>query len=205
MTDERGFKSGSMNPIPTEWILGNGGYVVFSQKNNGGKGLIYYNREAWKIFSYAVSHEKGGGPDVGGLCKKWKGLLDAQSSQRGKATECVDVYQSKKRHYVVRGIPLSSDPHQEEKPFFSHYLFLLDRVIPDKVNLPMVARKWRLSPREEEIVRLLLMDQGNKEMAKTMQISLNTVKGYLKLLMRKLGVSSRAGIVVSLLTEKREN
>jgi len=198
-------KSGIINNISTEWILGNSGYVVFSQKNDGGKGLIYYNLEAWKIFSYSVSHEKGGGPDLGGLCKKWKGLLDAQPNQDGKATGFLDVYQSKKRHYVVRGIPLSSDPHGGETPFFSHYLFLLDRVIPDKVNLPMVARKWKLSPREEEIVRLLLTDQGNKEMAETMQISLNTVKGYLKLLMRKLGVSSRAGIVVSLLTEEREN
>ncbi len=35
-------------------------------------------------------------------------------------------------------------------------------------------------------------------MATTLGLSLNTVKGYLKLLMRKLGVSSRTGIVARL-------
>ena len=35
-----------------------------------------------------------------------------------------------------------------------------------------------------------------------LRLSENTIKGYMKLLMRKLGVNNRAGIVTALLMEK---
>jgi hypothetical protein len=40
---------------------------------------------------------------------------------------------------------------------------------------------------------------SNKEIAHLLGLSLNSVKGYMKLLMRKLGVGSRTGIVASFL------
>ena len=77
----------------------------------------------------------------------------------------------------------------------------------------MIAVAVRLAPlnrreggdvgvREQEIVRLLLTGGGNKEIAHRLRLSENTIKGYMKLLMRKLGVNNRAGIIAALLMEK---
>src|SRR3989304_3926060 len=70
------------------------------------------------------------------------------------------------------------------------------------LNIPLIARQWQLSPREQDIVRLLLEDRSNKEISHLLRLSINTIKAYLKLLMRKLNVSSRAGIVSYLLTKQ---
>ena len=43
---------------------------------------------------------------------------------------------------------------------------------------------------------------GTRQIADRLRLSENTIKGYMKLLMRKLGVNNRAGIVAALLVEK---
>ena len=63
--------------------------------------------------------------------------------------------------------------------------------------------QWQLNNREQELVPLLLEELTNKEIAYRLNLSINTVKLYMKILMRKLGVSSRAGIISSLLTKKK--
>jgi DNA-binding CsgD family transcriptional regulator len=56
--------------------------------------------------------------------------------------------------------------------------------------------------REKEIIRLLLAGNGNKEIADALRLTLNTVKSYIKLLTRKLGVSGRAEIVAAFVEKK---
>jgi len=81
-------------------------------------------------------------------------------------------------------------------------MFLLERIHPDSINLPLLLRELKLNQREQEIVRLLLEDRSNKEIAYALGLSLNTVKAYMKLLMRKLGVNTRAGVISYLLTKR---
>ena len=64
-----------------------------------------------------------------------------------------------------------------------------------------LSRKYKLSPREIQIVHLLFMDRSNKEIALSLRLSSNTVKGYMKLLMLKLNVGSRTGIIAVLANE----
>ena len=52
-----------------------------------------------------------------------------------------------------------------------------------------------LSPREAEIVRLLLQAQSNKRIARTLDLSLDTVKWHLKNAYAKLGASGRDDVV----------
>jgi DNA-binding NarL/FixJ family response regulator len=52
-----------------------------------------------------------------------------------------------------------------------------------------------LTPREREVVELLVAGLANKEIAHALVISTNTVKRYLKSIFEKLGVDSRAGAV----------
>ncbi|MEK6655085.1 MAG: helix-turn-helix transcriptional regulator [Thermodesulfobacteriota bacterium] len=111
----------------------------------------------------------------------------------------IAVLESEKRKYVVKATALSgSSGSQGEK----QYLFVMERASAESANLSMIFRKYKLSVREQEIVRLLLVGGSNKEIADRLRLSENTIKGYMKLLMRKLGVNNRAGIIAALLVEK---
>jgi DNA-binding NarL/FixJ family response regulator len=60
-----------------------------------------------------------------------------------------------------------------------------------------------LSPREQEIVDLLVLGRSNKEMADQLCLSSDTIKAHLQHIFRKIGVSSRLEAVVFFLTGRR--
>jgi DNA-binding CsgD family transcriptional regulator len=64
--------------------------------------------------------------------------------------------------------------------------------------------KYNLTEREQEALRGILMGLSSKEVAGRMNISPNTVKAFLRLIMIKMGVTRRAGIVAKIL-ENRSN
>ena len=64
--------------------------------------------------------------------------------------------------------------------------------------------RYQLTGRELEALEGILMGLGNKEVAERMNISPNTVKAFLHLIMIKMGVATRAGIVVKVL-HNRDN
>lgn len=55
----------------------------------------------------------------------------------------------------------------------------------------------KLSVREEQIVTLLLESRTNREMATAMKLSEKTIKNYMSLLMQKLKVRNRVGLVLA--------
>ena len=59
------------------------------------------------------------------------------------------------------------------------------------------ALKVKLSVREDQIVRLLLLGRTNKEIAQRLQISEKTVKHYMTLLMQKLQARNRVEVVLA--------
>jgi len=61
--------------------------------------------------------------------------------------------------------------------------------------LLQTSQEFHLTHREQEVVRLLIMGLTNKEIADRMGISANTVKGFVRLVMLKMGTSGRSGIV----------
>jgi DNA-binding CsgD family transcriptional regulator len=58
-----------------------------------------------------------------------------------------------------------------------------------------MSEQFALTERERETVELLLQGLTSKEIAIRMNISPNTVKAFLRLVMVKMGVSTRSGIV----------
>src|SRR5207245_6359739 len=60
-----------------------------------------------------------------------------------------------------------------------------------------------LSPREREIVDLLVLAKSNKEMADQLCLASDTIKAHLQHIFRKVGVSSRLEAVVFFLTGRR--
>jgi DNA-binding CsgD family transcriptional regulator len=64
--------------------------------------------------------------------------------------------------------------------------------------LTQFSAKYHLTTREQQTLRGVLSGLTSKEVAEQMSISPNTVKSFLRLVMGKMGVSSRTGIVAKL-------
>jgi DNA-binding CsgD family transcriptional regulator len=62
-----------------------------------------------------------------------------------------------------------------------------------------MAAQFNLTEREREALQGISVGLSSKELAERMRISPNTVKAYLHLVMVKMGVTSRAGIVAKIL------
>jgi len=69
-----------------------------------------------------------------------------------------------------------------------------------KANPP--RKDYRLTPREKEILQLLVQGQSTKETAAQLQISYHTADGYIRDIYEKLQVSTRSGVVAKALNEK---
>jgi DNA-binding CsgD family transcriptional regulator len=65
--------------------------------------------------------------------------------------------------------------------------------------LAHVSARYHLTDRERETLRGIAMGLTNKELAQRMNIAPNTVKTFLRLVMVKMGVSRRTGVVAKLL------
>ena len=187
-------------------------FLIYRPEVKITKEVVFQNQEATRILAYPAASMRGKEPfpEILSLCSKWKDLLKMKADEMvrsGKDTEhgqdsvpiFLEMIKSGRRRYVVRGMVLLGQKSQTEEV---NYLFLLDRITPEKINIPFIARQWQLSPREQDIVRLLLEDRSNKEIAHILKLSINTVKAYLKMLMRKLKASSRAGIVSCVLMKQ---
>jgi DNA-binding NarL/FixJ family response regulator len=62
-----------------------------------------------------------------------------------------------------------------------------------------IAEEYRLTEREREALSGISMGLSSKQVAERMHISPNTVKAFRRLIMIKMGVTSRAGVVAKLL------
>lgn len=72
------------------------------------------------------------------------------------------------------------------------------------IRMPTATRSLvTLSPREQEIVRMVAKDHANKTIAGVLNISSWTVRTHLRRIFAKLGVASRAAMVARLVEEGR--
>jgi DNA-binding NarL/FixJ family response regulator len=72
---------------------------------------------------------------------------------------------------------------------------LLERGASGAVSVAQASERYKLTSREQEVLRFLLEGLTSKEIADRMGISPNTVKAFLRLIMIKMGVYTRSGIV----------
>jgi DNA-binding CsgD family transcriptional regulator len=99
---------------------------------------------------------------------------------------------SGKRLYQLRAFWVKSNIGIERGPAIA---LLLERNHRGALNLESVARKFRLTRRERETVKLLLQDHSTKQIAYRMDISPNTAKAFLRSVMIKVGAENRTGII----------
>jgi DNA-binding CsgD family transcriptional regulator len=68
------------------------------------------------------------------------------------------------------------------------------------VALAQASQQFNLTVREREALEYLMQGLSSKEIADRMNISSNTVKTFLRLIMIKMGVSSRMAVVRKIIT-----
>jgi DNA-binding CsgD family transcriptional regulator len=186
-------------------------FLIYRPQSTVTEEMVFYNKEAWRILSLSDRSPKKGGPshpEICSICSNWRELLEKRSvdpveSIQGEDSEVyfIELIKSCRRLYSVRGLLLSGHQHSLQKRE-THFMFILERICPDRVNLPLISRQWNLNNREQDVVRLLLEERSNKEIAHFLGLSLNTVKGYMKLLMRKLGVTAERVLLLAFLPKK---
>lgn len=79
-----------------------------------------------------------------------------------------------------------------------HIMILIEKV-SQGVRIDQFVQSTDLTKREQAVVRLLLEGKTNKEVASHMDIGEYTVKDHVKRIMKKLNVTTRAGIVAKIL------
>ena len=63
------------------------------------------------------------------------------------------------------------------------------------IDVVIIAAQFKLTEREQETVGFLIEGLTSKEIATHMNISPNTVKAFIRLVMIKMGVTTRSGII----------
>jgi DNA-binding NarL/FixJ family response regulator len=75
------------------------------------------------------------------------------------------------------------------------YVLMLERETHPALTLEEICARYNLTPREQQVVSYLVRGLTSKEIADQMQISAHTVKAFLRLVMVKLNVSTRSGVI----------
>jgi len=72
---------------------------------------------------------------------------------------------------------------------------ILERISNRSGSLVQAYEKFALTNREREVLRFLVTGLTTKQIATGMDVSPNTVKAFLRMIMVKMGVSTRSGVV----------
>jgi DNA-binding CsgD family transcriptional regulator len=69
---------------------------------------------------------------------------------------------------------------------------------------PILVEAYDLSPREEQITRLIALGAGTSEIARRLHLSPHTVRDHVKAIFQKVAVTSRGELVAKLFAEHYE-
>jgi DNA-binding CsgD family transcriptional regulator len=157
---------------------------------------MWFNREAVQILGYPDNVESLTNSEF--LLRETMRSRLLTTSPAGESVFVKEV-QSGRRRYCCRAFPI--DSHGEE--LCQPTAVLLERAPLGPVPLSQVCQQFNLTQREQEVLVHLLQGIRNKEIADRMNISSNTVRAFLRLIMIKTGVSSRSAIVGKILATQR--
>ena len=101
-------------------------------------------------------------------------------------------FQSGRRTYFCRSFPVNSMTNGHAHASLA---VILERGAVKSTKAANLFDRFNLTTREQEVAQFLLQGLTSKEIGVRMQISPNTVKAFLRLIMVKMGVSTRSGIV----------
>jgi len=154
-------------------------------------GLVAANDEAIQILTFPQHPKKI--PDLPAwLANKIRStLVDERSPD---LTSFVSQFRSAKRTYVCRCLQLHGS-FSSRRPHPPATALLLERKSNGAIAMAEIFQRFGLTAREQEAVRLLARGLTSKEIAERMRISPHTVNVFIRLVMVKMNVSKRLGII----------
>jgi DNA-binding CsgD family transcriptional regulator len=150
---------------------------------------IAFNSEAVRILAYPVKPERVKRPATF-LADKVRSELVSHGTSADLAF--AKVYKSGNRRYTCRSFRLDCNDQGKSRLWIA---LLLERYSAGTLAVTELGKQFDLTAREQETVEFLLQGLTSKEIAIRMHISPNTVKAFLRLVMLKMDVSTRSGIV----------
>lgn len=163
---------------------------------NSGLSPIFFNRAAAEILSYPHKFENQKNLDDYLASRVREILVTGESSRDLKL---VSNFQSGRRLYQCRAYRVGALAQGDSQCSLA---IILERGSNRSFPIAEVSERFRLSTREREVLPYLLNGLTTKEIASGMDISPNTVKVFLRMIMVKMGVSTRSGIVGKAFTGK---
>ena len=109
---------------------------------------------------------------------------------------------SGRRRYLCKSFQVNCNGHSWPQPAIA---VVLERPATGGLNSAELYERFGLTQRECETVEYLLQGFTSKEIAARMNISPNTVRAFLRLVMVKMGVTTRSGIVAKILQDRHDN
>jgi len=150
---------------------------------------IFANRVAAEILSYPQKPEAHRNLNAF-LASKIHSTLFVDPTSRSAAL--VSEFLSGRRRYQCRVYSLSGPTNGGTEASMAVVLERFSAVAP---SISQVSARFHLTTREQEVLRHLLVGRTTKEIATGMEISPHTVKAFLRMIMVKMGVSTRSAIV----------
>lgn len=150
---------------------------------------VYFNAEAIKVLSYCGRSKPGGGT-LDFLPSEIRSML--LSLWKSDGAPVATGWKSGRRRYLCRAFALSPTAGAR---FDRIAALVLERENSGAPSISEAAEQFNLTEREQQTVGLLTLGLTSKEIATRMNVSPNTVKTFFRLVMTKMGVNTRAGIV----------
>ena len=155
---------------------------------------LSFNTEAIRVLGYPDTPANVRRPDVF-LAGKIRARLMSESASR--ESPLVAEFRSGRRRYSCRAFLVDAYANGSSH---ARIAVLLERSPSGLIPLSHVAQQFHLTRRERDALEHLLQGLSSKEIASRMNVSPNTVKAFLRLIMIKMGVSSRSAIAAKVVT-----
>jgi len=151
--------------------------------------VIYANPPAQRILTYPHASENASS-DRAAIFKRLESiypLKEISDSSTGAAE-----FESGNRKYTCRAFYLTKMNGAQNSG--NTVAFIIERKGTPPHALTRVCSHFHLTQRERQVVEFSIQGLTNKEIAARMNISPNTVRAFIRMIMVKLGVSTRSGI-----------
>jgi DNA-binding CsgD family transcriptional regulator len=163
---------------------------------NSGLLPIFVNPAAAQILSYP--HKLETHKNIGDYLAS-RVLTSLVSGESSRVPTLVPAFQSGRRVYQCRVYRVNALANGDSQCSLA---IILERGSNGSFSIAQVSERFHLTIREREVLQYLLSGLTTKQIASGMEISPNTVKAFLRMIMVKMGVSTRSGIVGKAFTTK---
>jgi DNA-binding CsgD family transcriptional regulator len=150
---------------------------------------VSFNAEAIDILSYPDKLANSTHAQVLLAAKIRTNLVSRQVHGESRL---VNEFRSGRRRYFCRAFFLNSGAKDPSHPSIA---ILLERGPSALVAMSQVSQQFNLTQREREVMEYTLQGLTSTAIANRMNISQNTVRAFLRMIVIKTGVSSRSAVV----------